>query len=657
MIPALKITTRAYILVLVPLSVQLLVIMLLTGVLTPMNIILAREATLFGQSAALRSLIWDTAVLNTLCAGSALASRSANHLSKTEEARIKQTAQEEIHHSSSLRQQSADFVLRAPLFSVYLQKQDEFKWQSGQLLQHLQDLRISAANTAEIKFWIPVISQRAQVFLQNMVSAPSYLQNNEYEKAFRTSTEAIFEISKMRQELDNLYRLDLRNAESRWLGNPSVQTETERLKTRELWTITVGLLALISTALGLSVWFKASVIPRLQIIMSNMFRFWHQEPLAGLIAGRDELSLIDSSFHALTKTIEAAQKRERAIILNTTDVICALDETGKFTSVNPAAERIWGYKPEQLLRTPLEALITDASLSETQKALRHLQKSHLATTFETAVIHANGTRKDMLWSAKWSEQDSQYYLVAHDITQRREMERLRQEFISLVSQQLKEPLLLVHNFLREADQGIHTKLNQRGQDQVQVSLRSISRLTKLIDELLDSEGLTSGKLNIRTASVSSRELMQRSLDSIAGLANKLQVDIKLKGPNISLEADKDRCVQVLVNLIGNALKFSPPGAGITLECRMHADMIEFHVIDQGKGIPKDLCSNIFERFKQVDASDASERGGSGLGLAICKAIVEAHGGSVGVHSEIGKGSDFWFRIPVRQPENQGKEKD
>jgi signal transduction histidine kinase len=118
--------------------------------------------------------------------------------------------------------------------------------------------------------------------------------------------------------------------------------------------------------------------------------------------------------------------------------------------------------------------------------------------------------------------------------------------------------------------------------------------------------------------------------------------------HINVNADGDRLVQVIVNLMSNACKFSPKGATVTVRVDEIPNWIEVKVIDRGRGIPAKFKNLLFQRFQQVEASDAKRKGGTGLGLAICKGIIEAHGGTIGVESEEGKGSVFWFRIPAAQ---------
>src|SRR5262249_50011568 len=142
------------------------------------------------------------------------------------------------------------------------------------------------------------------------------------------------------------------------------------------------------------------------------------------------------------------------------------------------------------------------------------------------------------------------------------------------------------------------------------------------------------------------EVIQASIDSVSTYAD--QNGIHLEGPDtqIPLYADPDRIVQVLVNLLSNAIKFSPGDSSVVVSATAVDDEVEVRVKDRGRGVPAHLREAVFERFRQVASSDATDKGGTGLGLPICKEIVELHGGKIGVESEEGQGSTFWFRLPL-----------
>jgi signal transduction histidine kinase len=228
----------------------------------------------------------------------------------------------------------------------------------------------------------------------------------------------------------------------------------------------------------------------------------------------------------------------------------------------------------------------------------------------------------------------------------KEIERMKQEFVSMISHDLRTPLTSIQLFLGMLAKGKYGALNESGAKKADMADRNAVRLIGLINDLLDVEKMESGQLTLARSIVTVGGIIERSVDSVRAVAEQKGIQIKVETlEDLSVDADADRLVQVLVNLLGNAVKFSPDGAAITVKVAEVDSHVEISVIDFGRGIPEELKQTIFERFKQADASDATEKKGTGLGLAICKAIVEQHGGTIGVESELGKGSRFWFSLP------------
>jgi signal transduction histidine kinase len=170
-------------------------------------------------------------------------------------------------------------------------------------------------------------------------------------------------------------------------------------------------------------------------------------------------------------------------------------------------------------------------------------------------------------------------------------------------------------------------------------------LIGLINDILDIEKLEAGKLDMVFDNSPMQDILERSEQSTGSFATANGVKLEIIPSDVIVYADGDRIVQVLVNLLSNAIKFSPRDATVTVYTEYAAGFVQVRVVDRGRGIPDKFKKLLFQRFQQVEASDAKKKGGTGLGLAICKGIIEQHGGQIGVESEEGKGSSFWFRIP------------
>ena len=237
-----------------------------------------------------------------------------------------------------------------------------------------------------------------------------------------------------------------------------------------------------------------------------------------------------------------------------------------------------------------------------------------------------------------------------------EAARRKQELVSMVSHDLRTPLTSVQASLTLLSEGVLGVLPARAVKEVTNAENNTTRLINLINDLLDIEKMEAGQLRIDCHKTPVQLPFERSFEAVKAFAEKQNVTIKIVESDYEIYADGDRIIQVLVNLLSNAIKFSPAESTVTLEAVPVGEMIELRVIDQGRGIPASFLPQMFQRFQQVDQiGDAKKKKGTGLGLAICKSLVELHGGDIGVRSEEGKGSTFWFQIPKEKPQPKQEE--
>jgi hypothetical protein len=226
----------------------------------------------------------------------------------------------------------------------------------------------------------------------------------------------------------------------------------------------------------------------------------------------------------------------------------------------------------------------------------------------------------------------------------KEVERLKNGFLLTVSHELRTPLTSIRGSLGLLASGAVGTLSDEVVEVVAIAERNAVRLMALINDILDLERLETGKIELQFALVPVHSILRRAMESLATFEEKHGVTVEAPEVSSMIWADADRIVQVLVNLLSNAVKFSPPGGVVTIGVGPRESWVEFRVTDRGRGVPVAHRRAIFERFRQVETSDAREKGGTGLGLAICKSIIERHGGTIGVESQEGGGSSFWFRV-------------
>jgi signal transduction histidine kinase len=239
-----------------------------------------------------------------------------------------------------------------------------------------------------------------------------------------------------------------------------------------------------------------------------------------------------------------------------------------------------------------------------------------------------------------------------DTTQRRALDRMKDEFISTVSHELRTPLTSLRAALGLITGGSLAARPEKLQQMLDIATGNTDRLVRLVNDILELERIGSGKAELHYTMCSADDLFRRAASLQQTGASKAQLRITFNSQGVNVWADPDRVLQTLTNLISNAIKFSPPGTEIHLRSRrIDANEAEIQVRDQGRGIPEDKLERIFERFHQVDASDSRTMGGTGLGLAICRSIVNQHGGHIWATSTLGSGSIFHFTLPTRPASN------
>lgn len=428
------------------------------------------------------------------------------------------------------------------------------------------------------------------------------------------------------------------------------ETQAQQTTTRNyiLLTVVVALLLAILIAVSLAMYFHRGTIKRLNILMDNTQRLASGRELNPSIEGTDEIGRLDSTFRQMAGALEEATRKQRAAFENAVDVICSIDKDGRFASVNPASIAVWGLAPEDLLGTRISQMVFKDDVSDTLEKIKEIVSEQSSGSFENRVIKSDKTLVDMNWTAQWSDDEKTLFCVAHDITERKQIDRLKADFVAMVSHDLRTPLNSVQGFLELLGAEAYGSLSEDGYDSLEITEASVKRLIALINDLLDLEKMESGMLELRIAKTDLKTVLSSSIGSVISFAKQADVEVKIDGDaHLVLEADNDRLVQVVVNLLSNAIKFSPKGGQVSIDVAKLPDSVKVNIRDKGRGVPEKMRESIFERFKQVELNDERKKGGSGLGLAICKAIVERHSGKIGVDpGDDGVGSVFWFTLPL-----------
>jgi PAS domain S-box-containing protein len=348
---------------------------------------------------------------------------------------------------------------------------------------------------------------------------------------------------------------------------------------------------------------------------------------------------------------DAASARQRAIFDYAIDGIVLINPSGSIETINPAAERMFGYAAADLLRRDISTLV-DIAPGEgpflDRLGLRdgRLERAALidvaGRTRDGSPIHV-----DMALGAMPLADGMHIVASMRDIADRKEIERLKDDFIATVSHELRTPLTSVMGSLGLLRSGAAGALPEQAQRLADIAENNCQRLIRLINDILDMDQLRTGRMAFGFTLIDLREVARRARDAMQGLADRKSIAIELDVGDLPAPvcADIDRLVQVTSNLLSNAIQYSPTGSSVTL--RQHPSNANhvLEVVDQGPGISEEFGKRIFGRFTQGDRPDDKIVTGSGLGLAISREIVRSHGGEIWFENVAGQGSRFAFAIP------------
>jgi two-component system sensor histidine kinase VicK len=361
-------------------------------------------------------------------------------------------------------------------------------------------------------------------------------------------------------------------------------------------------------------------------------------------------------------------RQSDSILASVGDGIYGIDLEGKVTFVNAAAMQMLGYKQDEMLARVMHELIhhTRADGTPYGSTDSPIRKSlaNLATVRVSNEIfwRKDGTSFPVEYVAR-PQIDSQstdsdglkplgVVVAFTDTTERRALDRMKDEFISTVSHELRTPLTSLRGALGLLAGGALANRPEKTQQMLEIAISNSDRLVRLVNDILDLERISSGKTELHSTMCSAEDLLRRAAGVQQARAPRPNIRIFFAANGVNVWADPDRILQTLNNLLSNAIKFSPAGSEIHLTASYLDDgeaLIE--VRDQGRGIPVDKLEHIFDRFQQGDASDSRAMGGTGLGLAICRSIINQHGGRIWATSVEGQGTTIHFTLPTKPANN------
>ena len=269
-----------------------------------------------------------------------------------------------------------------------------------------------------------------------------------------------------------------------------------------------------------------------------------------------------------------------------------------------------------------------------------------------AFLRVQRTNRDL--SEELNQAREQHHQHTLQLTHRSELDTLKDEFISTVSHELRTPLTSIRGALGLLSSGIIGDVDAKALNLLRIAVTNTDRLIRLINDILDLERMESGRAPLQIRRCSLRDLAQQAIDTMTAMADANTVHLALEPSTVAqaaypealfFDGDADRSLQVLTNLLSNAIKFSPAASTVRIHTEAASDSILLKVVDEGRGIPSDKLDTIFDRFQQIEPSDARQKGGTGLGLAICRSIVQQHSGSIWAQRNLGPGTTLYMMLP------------
>ena len=365
--------------------------------------------------------------------------------------------------------------------------------------------------------------------------------------------------------------------------------------------------------------------------------------------------------HEAEEALHMATRQRELILKSVGDGIYGIDLDGKLTFINEAGARALGYTPDELTGCDVHETIQHSHADgtaysrSTSPILHALRRAEPIRMRDEVFWRKDGTAIPVEYSANPLLDDGSVaglVVAFQDVSDRRRLEKMKDEFISTVSHELRTPLTSLRASLGLIASGSLDKRPEKQRQMVDMAIGNCDRLIRLVNDILDFDSVKKGRLPLHRQPVETLDLLRRAADVAHDAATERNIGFRIEAPSARVFADEERVLQVLSELVTNAIKFSPPETTIRLAARPAGTTAEGHsevcfiVEDQGRGIAPEKLERIFERFQQGDASDARDLGGTGLGLALSRSIIEQHGGRMWAESEVGKGSKFLFTLPA-----------
>ncbi|MBS1993390.1 MAG: PAS domain S-box protein [Cyanobacteria bacterium SZAS LIN-3] len=446
--------------------------------------------------------------------------------------------------------------------------------------------------------------------------------------------------------------VDLANRQSQIVD--AGPTKLRRLRQEAWWILGLGSFAELILFVALAQYLIQGVALRLDRLVDNTESLAQQAPLHPLDEGDDEIGLIDKTMHDMARSIEEITAKQMAVVDNAGDMIVSMDENGQITSTNAAGGKLFGCHQAELIGKNYRDIVNRKDIDALSN---HLLLARANNPVKPVPLRMVGRARRPLyavWSAQWVESEGQYFAVVHDLTQLKEAQQMKQEVVSIVTQDLSVPLSNLSTFLERLEDG-----SIAGTPSLASAKRNANQMQMLINDLVDMEKAKNGMLMLSADHLYLDKIIDLAQVIVAPFAEEKGVVLDCRRSGLTVNGEEDKLVRVLVNLLGNAVQFAPRETSILLVSNSQDGFAQISITDKGPGMAAEQLGTIFDAFTPGDVtadeaaqSNAANSPGSGLSLAISKAFVELHGGKISVASKPGAGTTITFTLPLAAAEKR-----
>jgi len=370
------------------------------------------------------------------------------------------------------------------------------------------------------------------------------------------------------------------------------------------------------------------------------------------------------------ENLRESEEKYRGLIQNSKDSIVVIDLKGNVKFANETTEKLTGYSISEGVGMNVKKITPFRYWPKSYEAIQKVKKGEAIPYFESVIKRKDRKLIQVETGGQPILKDGKIVgvqIITRDITERKnteekirrqniqlkKLDHIKTDFLNTTSHELRTPLAAIKGYIQMLLKQILGEINEEQKKALEVILRNTNRLDRLIQDILDISRLESNTMKFILENIDVEKMLKEVVETmqISADLKRIKIDINIQKGISDLMVDQERIKQVLMNLVDNAIKFSPVNSIINVSAKMNRNHILFEIQDYGKGIPKNKQKKIFEKFYQVDSGEDRKFGGTGLGLTISQKIVNAHGGKIWVDSTLGKGSTFKFSLPIQSLNN------